>query len=588
MNVMSLIKLLGGLGLFLFGMTLMGDSLEKTAGERLEQTLAKITNNPLKGVVFGAAVTAVIQSSSATTVMVVGFVNAGIMSLTQAAGVIMGANIGTTITAQILRLDSTGSLSKSAYFQLLKPTNLAYIAVMIGMILLFSKIKKRDIGKIFIGFGILFIGMNTMETALSGLAENPQFARMFTAFKNPVIGLLIGLVLTAVIQSSSASIGILQALASTGIVSWAAAIPIILGQNIGSCITAMLASIGAKKNARRAALIHVLFNIIGTAVFMLVFYTITAFVKPAFLSGSITKSGIANFHTLFNLAATVLFLPFTKLFVLAVQKLVKGGDDEEQDMIVLDKRFYETPVVALERCHDGIAEMGKKSLENLKAASGYVLGQSIPDIQKFDKNENFLDIAEVKIGQYMVGIKQDKLSANSRGAYNEMIWSVCEFERIGDYAESIFNRGEQMKSRKSSFDAQMNAELKRLCAATEQILEDTLTAYIDCNTELAERIEPMRRAMDFLKVSAENKFIGKLNNERYNFNIGIIFMDIAHNCQKIAEHCSVLALNIIEAYEKQENFDRREYLNRIHSNPTEVYSECYNDFIGKYAEPAEA
>ena len=439
-DLMNIVQLAGGLALFIYGMTTMGNGLEQAAGAKLEKTLEKMTGNIFSALLMGMVVTAVIQSSSATTVMVVGFVNAGIMTLKQSVGVILGANIGTTITAQILRLDSSGTMSDSFLMQIVKPKNLAYIMVLVGIILLMtSKSKRRrSIADILIGFGVLFIGMATMESSVAPLADMPQFSQIFAAISNPILGVLVGAGVTAIIQSSSASVGILQALSTTGAITYSAAIPIILGQNIGTCITAFLSSIGGSKNARRTAMVHFYFNLIGSIIFLTAVYAFQYTVGFSFWSEAIDKAGIANFHTLFNVVVTLIFLPFTRVLVFLAEHTIPAQEEKADPLAKLEPRLLGTPSIALDQAQHCIADMGTAALSNYALAMDPLFSNVQQNAELFLEHESFLDRAEVEIAKYLVQIRSD-LPGGLRRQHAEMLHSLSDFEKIGDYEQNIFD-----------------------------------------------------------------------------------------------------------------------------------------------------
>ena len=437
---------------------------------------------------MGMVVTAVIQSSSATTVMVVGFVNAGIMTLKQSVGVILGANIGTTITGQILRLDSSGAMGESFLMQILKPKNLAYVMVLVGIILMMtSKSKRRrNVADILVGFGVLFIGMATMENAVSPLADLPQFSELFATISNPILGVLIGAGVTAIIQSSSASVGILQALSTTGAITYSAAIPIILGQNIGTCITAFLSSIGGTKNARRTAMIHFYFNMIGSVIFLLAVYAIEYTIGFSFWEEAIDKAGIANFHTLFNVVVTLLFLPFTKVLVFLAEHTIPSGEDKADPLSKLEPRLLATPSIALDQAQRCIADMGTAALSNYALAVEPMFSNKAQNAELFLEQENFLDRAEVEIAKYLVRVRSD-LPSGLRRQHAEMLHSLSDFEKIGDYAQNIFDCVTMLRETNGSFSKQAQGELSIMCDAVSELLEKTVNGYLERSASVSLR-----------------------------------------------------------------------------------------------------
>ena len=559
-NVLSVVQLVGGLALFIYGMTTMGKGLERAAGSKLEKTLEKMTGNLFSALLMGLVVTMVIQSSSATTVMVVGFVNAGIMSLRQSVGVILGANIGTTITAQILRLDS-GGVTDNIVMQMLKPSNLAYVVVLVGVIIMMlaKKRRTRDIADIFTGFGILFIGMSVMEGSVAPLADLPQFAELFAAISNPVLGVLVGTGVTAIIQSSSASVGILQALSTTGAITWSAAIPIILGQNIGTCITAFLSSLGGSKNARRTAMVHFYFNLIGSIVFIVGIYAIQYTIGFPFWDAPIDKGGIANFHTFFNVTNTILFLPFTGLLVKLATWSVPSGEVQEDPLAKLEPRFLTTPALALEQAQRCIAEMGETAKQNFKLATEPLFNSSVaPNEDVFREHESFLDRAEVEIGRYLTNIHNIR-SVDQRRQTAEMMHSLSDFEKIGDYAQNIFGRMDEFRQAELSFSPSAAQELRTMCAAVGEALDLTVEGYVNRSVSLSRTVEPLEEVVDTLKERLKSRHIERLSNSECTMQTGIPFLDIVHDLEKISDHCSNIAIYTIQLGEGAEEFDTHAY-----------------------------
>lgn len=559
-NVLSVVQLVGGLALFIYGMTTMGKGLERAAGSKLEKTLEKMTGNLFSALLMGLVVTMVIQSSSATTVMVVGFVNAGIMTLRQSVGVILGANIGTTITAQILRLDS-GGVTDNIVMQMLKPSNLAYVVVLVGVIIMMlaKKRRTRDIADIFTGFGILFIGMSVMEGSVAPLADLPQFAELFAAISNPVLGVLVGTGVTAIIQSSSASVGILQALSTTGAITWSAAIPIILGQNIGTCITAFLSSLGGSKNARRTAMVHFYFNLIGSIVFIVGIYAIQYTIGFPFWDAPIDKGGIANFHTFFNVTNTILFLPFTGLLVKLATWSVPSGEVQEDPLAKLEPRFLTTPALALEQAQRCIAEMGETAKQNFKLATEPLFNSSVaPNEDVFREHESFLDRAEVEIGRYLTNIHNIR-SVDQRRQTAEMMHSLSDFEKIGDYAQNIFGRMDEFRQAELSFSPSAAQELRTMCAAVGEALDLTVEGYVNRSVSLSRTVEPLEEVVDTLKERLKSRHIERLSNSECTMQTGIPFLDIVHDLEKISDHCSNIAIYTIQLGEGAEEFDTHAY-----------------------------
>ena len=558
-DVLSIVQMIGGLALFIYGMTTMGKGLERAAGSKLEKTLEKMTGNVFTALIMGMVVTMVIQSSSATTVMVVGFVNAGIMTLKQSVGVILGANIGTTVTAQILRL-SGGDGSDNLFMDLLKPKNLAYIIVLVGVIIMMlaKKRRTRDIADIFTGFGILFIGMAVMEGAVAPLADLPQFADLFAAISNPVLGVVVGAGVTAIIQSSSASVGILQALSTTGAITYSAAIPIILGQNIGTCITAFLSSLGGSKNARRTAMVHFYFNLIGSIAFLVAIYAVQYTVGFSFWENPIDKGGIANFHTLFNVTCTLLFLPFTGLLVKLARWSVPTGETQEDPLAKLEPRFLTTPALALDQAQRCIADMGEAAKSNFHLAIDPVFGGSAASEEIFREHEAFLDRAEVEIGRYLTTMHNVR-SVDQRRQSAEMMHSLSDFEKIGDYAQNIFDRADEFRQAGLSFSATAMNELHTMTDAVSEVLDMTVEAYVTQSVSLARSVEPLEEVVDTMKEQLKSRHIERLGEGGCTMQTGIHFLDIVHDLEKISDHCSNIAIYTIQLVEGAEEFDTHAY-----------------------------
>lgn len=581
-NMLSVVQLIGGLALFIYGMTTMGKGLERAAGSKLEKTLEKMTGNVFKALLMGMVVTMVIQSSSATTVMVVGFVNAGIMSLRQSVGVILGANIGTTITAQILRLDSGSAIGENLMMQMLKPKNLAYVIVLVGVIIMMlaKKRRTRDIADIFSGFGILFIGMSVMESAVAPLADWPQFAQLFATIANPVLGVLVGAGVTAIIQSSSASVGILQALSTTGAISYAAAIPIILGQNIGTCITAFLSSLGGSKNARRTAMVHFYFNLIGSIVFLVAIYAIEYTVGFPFWDSAIDKGGIANFHTLFNVTCTLLFLPFTGVLVKLATWSVPSGETQEDPLAKLEPRFLTTPSLALEQAQRCIADMGDAAKQNFHLAVGPLFGEGEPKEDVFREHESFLDRAEVEIGRYLTNIHNIR-SVDQRRQLAEMMHSLSDFEKIGDYAQNIFGRVDEFRQSDLCFSPAAMQELHAMCGAVGEALDLTVEGYVTRSVSVARTVEPIEEVVDTLKERLKSRHIERLSRSECTMQTGIHFLDIVHDLEKISDHCANIAIYTIQLGEGAEEFDTHEYAKKEYKS-TEQFKEKLAFYQQKY------
>ncbi len=563
MDFFDLLSMIGGLALFLYGMNLMGDGLAKASGGRMESILEKLTGNPVKAVLLGAGVTAVIQSSSATTVMVVGFVNSGIMRLEQAVGVIMGANVGTTITSWILSL--TGIESSSFLVRLLKPTSFSPVLAIIGVaMLLFSKKEKRQsVASILIGFAVLMFGMDTMSAAVKPLAQEPAFTGILTAFSNPVLGMLAGVVLTAVIQSSSASVGILQALCLSGAVGYNTAIPIILGQNIGTCVTAMISGVGASRNARRAALVHLYFNIIGTVVFMGVFYLLDAAFQFPFMEKPADALGIAVVHSCFNVSATLLLLPFSRGLV-KLACLTTGGGVQEQshqeDEVLqhLDPRFLNTPAYAIEQSRNVAVSMAELAERAINLAMGLVTGYDSEKAQQVLELETRVDQYEDQLGSYLVKAGSRDLSERDNHSLSVMLHCIGDFERISDHARNVQEAAQEMADKGVNFSEKALQELEVLRSAIRDILKITMRSFMDEDLELARQVEPLEEVIDALIQEIRQRHIRRLRKGSCTIELGFILTDIITNLERVSDHCSNIAVCLLEISEDE--FDTHAYL----------------------------
>ena len=579
MDIFNVLSLIGGLALFLYGMNVMGDGLAKTAGGKLEKILEKLTSTPIKGVILGAAVTGVIQSSSATTVMVVGFVNSGIMKLTQAVGIIMGANIGTTVTSWILSL--SGIQSDNFWIKMLKPSSFSPILAVIGIVfLLFTKSeKKHDIGTILLGFAVLMFGMETMSAAVKPLANVPEFTNILTMFSNPILGMLAGAVLTAVIQSSSASVGILQALCATGFVSYGVAIPIIMGQNIGTCVTALISSIGAKKNAKRAAFVHLYFNVIGTTVFMIVFYLVNGFMHFSFLGDATNAAGIAIVHSLFNVGATILLLPFGKVLVKLATLTVrdeKESEDiaEDKTLEMLDARFLEKPAFAVVT-----KKMASLSRDALCKAMSLFENYDKKTAEDVVKLENKIDQYEDQLGTYLVKLSSKQLSLNDSQTVSIMLHVIGDFERIADYAINISKKAEDMHSKGLKFSYVASKELQVYGDALKEIMNMTVDVFTADNLDEAVRVEPLEEVIDRLNSKIKKNHVKRLQNGECTIDIGLILEDTITNYERVADHCSNVAVCMLQV--REDEYGTHEYLDNVKHDDTQ-FKKLYQEYKEKY------
>lgn len=592
MDIFGFLTMLGGLALFLYGMNTLGDGLAKMAGSRLEQILEKLTSTPIRAVLLGAAVTGVIQSSSATTVMVVGFVNSGIMKLSQAVGIIMGANIGTTVTSWILSL--SGVEGDSLWVQMLKPSSFSPILALVGVVLLlfFKDEKKKDIGTIMLGFAVLMFGMETMSGAVKPLADVPEFTHLFVAFKNPILGMLVGAVLTAIIQSSSASVGILQAMCATGAVSFGAAIPIIMGQNIGTCVTALISSIGANRNAKRAALVHLYFNLIGTTIFMVVFYTLNAFLNFAFLDSPAPVAGIAVVHTIFNVAATIVLLPFSKglerLAVLTIPD--KATDVEEQvqkqqtadvdeGMKLLDERFLDHPAFAVAQAKTAAVDMAKLVNEALTLAIPLYQDYDKKKVQTICEIEERVDQYEDVLGTYLVRLCAKPLAEHDNHVLTTLLHSISDLERMADHAVNLAQNAQRMKKEKANFSKKAQAELELFSSAMNEILSLTFTVFENEDAGQAANIEPLEEVIDDLKEEIRTRHIRRLAKGKCTIELGFALTDIVTNYERIADHCSNIAVAVIQMDEKEH--DVHKYLGQVKTQDPQ-FAQMYRMYKEKY------
>ncbi len=574
MDIFGFIELFGGLAMFLYGMTLLGNGLEKASGGRLERTLEKMTDTVVKGVVLGALVTAAIQSSSATTVIVVGLVNAQVLKLRNAIGVIMGANIGTTVTAHILRLSDLES--DNMFLLLLKPSSLAPLAAVVGIFLFMSSKwdKRRDVGQIFLGFSILFSGMFAMEGAVMPLRDDPNFISLFATFSNPIIGILVGTFVTALIQSSAASIGILQALSSAGFVTYATAFPIIMGQNIGTCITPILASIGASKNAKRTACVHVCFNILGTIIFTIVCYSYQAVVGFPFWEQPIDRGGIANFHTIFNIVTTLLFIPLAgvleKLACFIVRdKHVEGESD--LTAITLDERLLKSPGLAINHAREAVLQMALVSQHNLVSAIS-LLSQYDPKlVERINEDEDVVDKLENRVESYLLKLSERELSDSDGRSVSELLHTCGEFERVSDHAQNITECAEKLHNTKTGFSKKASEELNILCDAVLEILELAVNAFRRRDAHTAQQVAALEEVVDDLEQALRDKHIERLRKGKCALDAAFPFVEALSNLERIADLCSNVCESVQTYDTGLDTIDRHLY------KKTAVQSQEYQD-----------
>ena len=582
MDIFSVFTLCGGLAFFLYGMTTMSKSLEKMAGGKLERVLKRMTSNPFKSLLLGAGITIAIQSSSAMTVMLVGLVNSGVMELGQTIGVIMGSNIGTTLTAWILSL--TGIESESVFVNLLKPENFSPVIALVGIILIMAskKQRRRDIGRILVGFAILMYGMELMKDAVSPLADMPEFSSLLTAFNNPLLGVLVGAVFTGVIQSSAASVGILQALALTGSITYGMAVPIIMGQNIGTCVTALLSSIGVNRNAKRVSVIHISFNIIGTVVGLLLFYGCSALFHFAFVNAAVGSVGIAFCHTVFNVFTTLLLLPFSRQLEKLARKVVQNEDKAEQ-FAFLDPRLLRTPGVAISECVNMTNAMGALAHQNLLYAIQQLSGYSEDRKAEIIANEDKLDVYEDRLGSYLVQISQHGVSMDDIRTVSRLLHAIGDFERIGDHALNLQESAQELHEKGLSFSESAHGELQVLLAALEDIMSRAFSCFDAASVEKAREVEPLEETIDRLIEEIRMRHIRRLQSGDCTMQLGFILNDLLTNFERVSDHCSNIALSVIE--EKDSSVDRHAYLNDLKDEGS--FTSSLNQAIQTYQLPQE-
>ena len=587
MYILKLISLLGGLALFLFGMDVMGKALERQAGGKLQTILAKMSSNVFKGFFLGLAVTAVIQSSSATTVMVVGFVNSGIMALKQAVGVIMGANVGTTVTAWILSL--TALEGESLLVQIFKPTTLAPLLGVIGIVLyMFTRSeKKQGIGTILLGFTTLMTGMALMSDSMAFLENEKWFADLMVSFTNPILAIVVGAVLTGVIQSSSASVGILQSLCSTGLVTGGVALPIILGQNIGTCVTALISTIGANRNARRAAMVHLYFNLLGVIIFAAVFYGVGAFVPWGFLTETMSEVNIAIIHTTFNVITTIIMLPLhgvlEKLATLSVPE-----DKEPESTALLDQRLIATPAVAIQRAQEIAADMAQTASQALDGAIGLLEKFDSKGLESVKALENKTDEYEDALGTYLVQLTGTKLSVHDNRQLNILLYTISDVERIADHAVSIGKAGEEIYKKDIAFSDAAKEELKVLSKAVQAVVKSTVAAYCGGDLENARRVEPQEQVVDSLVKEIKSRHVRRLRNGQCKVEYGFVLEDLLTSFERVADHCSNIAVEMLQVSEGK--LEAHEYLTALKAGElteSAKFDERFEKYRKQYTFPDE-
>lgn len=586
MGIEEIVKLAGGLGMFLYGMSLMGSGLKSVAGGKLQSILEKLSNNTLKGVLLGAVVTAIIQSSSATTVMVVGFVNSGIMTLTQAIGIIMGANIGTTATGWILSL--SGIEGSTWYMSLLKPSGFAPILIAIGaLVFMFAKkTRRKQAASIFLGFGILMWGMHFMSEAAGVLKNSPSFTSLITLFSNPILGVIVGIVITAIIQSNSAAVGILQALALTGAITYATSIPLILGMSIGASVPVMLTAIGANKNGKRASWIYLLFNVIGVLIFMIPFYICHGIFEFEFMSVVSTPVGIAIANTIFKVFSVLVLLPFANKFAKLTTFIVR--DDKKSNKLDssdisehLDDRFLRTPAIAISQCKEVIDHMAKLANESITLSMKQLTSYDSKECDEVIANESLADEYEDKLGTYLVKLGARQLNEAESRHVNQYLHSIGDFERLSDHAMNLIKSGEEIHDKKINFSDKGDAELENISNAIREVVANTVDAFLNDNLQAAARVEPLEQVVDGLCKKYKASHISRLQDGQCTIEVGFVYNDILNNYARISDHCSNIAVTIIRIHDK--DYNTHEYLNSIKNEGNDrTFDELFSEYQKKY------
>lgn len=579
MDIFMVLSLLGGLAFFLYGMTAMSNGLEKMAGSKLEVILRKLTSNRFKGLLLGLGVTAVIQSSSAVTVMLVGLVNSGVMKLSQAISVIMGSNIGTTMTAWLLSL--TGIESSNVFLSLLKPINFSTILAFIGVILIMTAKteKKKDMGSIFVGFAILMFGMNMMSDAVKPLSDMPQFTSLLTAFQNPILGVLVGTIFTAVIQSSSASVGVLQALSMTGALTYGSVVPVIMGQNIGTCVSALLASLGTNKSAKRVAVVHILFNVIGTIIFLSIWTAITNIFDIAIVNEVVKPHNIAIAHSIFNISATILLFPFIGLLEKLACMIIKDTDEKEQK-VLLDDRLMTVPSVAVGKAFDVTVKMSDHAKNAVTKALSLFSKYDDKIADEVIKLEGNTDHYEDELSNYLLKLSALELTEHDENSVSKMLHAINDFERIGDHAMNLGDVAKEIHTKEIKFSDGANAELETLYRALGDILNTTITAFEKNDVTMAKTVEPLEDVIDTLVLEIKNRHIKRLRSGNCTIEIGFILTDLLTNIERISDHCSNIAVAVIDA--DIGSFESHEYLDNLKHTSSE-FASSYEKLLKTYA-----
>ncbi len=582
MTFFDVLKLIGGLAFFLYGMSIMSEGLEKLAGGKLEGILRRMTASPLLGMLLGIVVTGIIQSSSAVTVMLVGLVNSGIMTLKQTVGIIMGANIGTTVTAWLLSLVSIEG--DSFVMQMMKPANFSLVLAFVGVILVMmaKTQKKKDLGAIFLGFAVLMFGMEMMSGSVEPLKDSPAFASLFTAFENPILGVLAGTVLTGIIQSSSASVGILQALSMTGMITYGAAVPIIMGQNIGTCVTALISSIGAGRSARKVGVVHISFNLIGTVIFLAAFCLVDWIVAPAIIGTAIDPAGIAVCHSIFNICTTLMLMPFGKQLVKIADRVIKEVPAQESArQELLDARLLEIPAMAITACNQLTEQMASAANYSIRTAIGLLDNWNDARASSITEGEETLDLYEDRLGEYLTQISGKGLSDYDSHQRFKMQHVIGDFERLGDHAINLLASAREKNEKGHVFSADAQAQMDVLRAAICDIVDMTTTAYQENDAQLAALVEPLEQVIDARIRQARNSHLSRLNNGQCTIELGFVLADVLNNYERISDHCSNIAVAVIEA--DNNRYDSHDYLESIKTGENLEFRQNYKKFSEKYA-----
>lgn len=586
------IGMFGGIALFLYGMAMLGSGLEKLSSGRMEKILESLTNNIFKSVLLGAFVTAAVQSSGATTVIVVGLVNAGILKLSSAVGVIMGANIGTTITGQILRLgDLESSEGVGSALSLLSPSTLAPLISIIGIIIymMSKKDSVKTAGEIFLGVGILFTGMLSMTDSVSPLSELPAFRVLFSSLSNPILGVIVGAVVTAILQSSSASVGILQAISTTGVLTFSSVFPIIMGQNIGTCVVPLISSVGANKNAKRAAMVHLYFNVVGTAIFLIVVYTFQYAVGFSFWNDTIDMGGIANFHTLFNIIVTAIFIPFHKVLEFLACKTIRDTETSDDDITeasgtqFLDERLLKSPSLALQQAMKTVISMGTMARQNYVKMRTLFNEYDKKTVENIYAREDIIDATEDKLNAYLVKLTDCELTEYESRTVTALLHLLSEFERIGDYSINLVESAEELNSKGLRFSPKAMAEFTVIANAVEEIITMAIDAAEKKDATVAMRIEPLEEVIDYLNETLKNRHIDRLKNGMCQVDAGIIFLDMLINLERISDHCSNSAVYVLGLSTRKDGINRHEYIQDVHQGNDQGFMDASAFYKQKYA-----